>query len=104
MCDAGRILHHLKTYLEKQKTSIVFVGYQAEESLGRKIQMKESVIIYDAEVTNNAQVFTLHGFSGHADQNELLKWLKNSSPNSKISFILGLKLYFLKSVNRFLNI
>ena len=88
MCDAGRILHHLKTYLEQAKTTVVFVGYQAEESLGRKIQMNENVIIYDNEVENIAKSVTLHGFSGHADQNELLKWLKNTSPK-KLFLIHG---------------
>lgn len=80
MCDAGRILHHLRTFLPKEKTSIVFVGYQAEESIGRKIQNKENIRIYDTEVINRAQIFTLHGFSGHADQNELLKWLQHVTP------------------------
>jgi len=90
MCDAGRILHHLKTYLEKQKTSIVFVGYQSEESLGRKIQNKEaSVTIYETAVENKAQVFSLHGFSGHADQSELLKWLSQMKPPKKVFLIHG---------------
>ncbi|WP_240839383.1 MBL fold metallo-hydrolase RNA specificity domain-containing protein [Acidaminobacter sp. JC074] len=80
MCDAGRILHHLKTYLEKETTSIVFVGYQAEESQGRKIQNKKDIMIYGEEVKNRANVFTLHGFSGHADQEELLEWLTNVRP------------------------
>lgn len=88
MCDAGRILHHLKTYLEKPKTSIVFVGYQSEESLGRKIQNHENVVIYNEEVKNVAQIFTLHGFSGHADQGELLKWLSQTQPN-KVFIIHG---------------
>lgn len=88
MCDAGRILHHLKTYLEKPKTSIVFVGYQSEESLGRKIQNKENVMIYNEEVKNNAQIFTLNGFSGHADQGELLKWLSKTQPK-KVFIIHG---------------
>lgn len=80
MCDAGRILHHLQTYLEKESTSVVFVGYQSEESLGRKIQQHESVSIYNQAVSNKAQIFTLNGFSGHADQSELLKWLSQSQP------------------------
>ena len=76
------------SYLEQAKTTVVFVGYQAEESIGRKIQMKENVIIYDNEVENIAKSVTLHGFSGHADQNELLKWLKNTSPK-KLFLIHG---------------
>jgi len=92
MCDAGRILHHLKTYLEKQKTTVIFVGYQSEESLGRKIQSgADTVTIYDTEVSNKAQVFTLHGFSGHADQGELLKWLSHVKAPKKLFLVHGEK-------------
>jgi len=88
MCDAGRILHHLKTYLERESTSIIFVGYQSEESQGRKIQNHQNIFVYGEEVKNNAQVFTLHGFSGHADQDELLEWLSNVEP-SKLFLVHG---------------
>lgn len=81
MCEAGRILYHLNTYLEKQKTNIVFVGYQAQESLGRKIQSNEPEIeIFDKSLKNNAGKYTLSGFSGHADQSELLEWLSKTKP------------------------
>ncbi len=91
MCDAGRILHHLKTYLEKEKTNIIFVGYQSEESLGRKIMNHETTIsIYDEEVINNANSYTLSGFSGHADQGELLNWLSAiQTPIKKVFLMHG---------------
>lgn len=90
MCDAGRILHHLKTYLEKKKTNLVFVGYQSEESLGRQIQNKESPLsIAGEDVVNDAQIHTLHGFSGHADQSELIHWLSKVEPPKKIFLVHG---------------
>lgn len=85
MCDAGRILYHLNAYLENPKTSLLFVGYQAEESLGRQIQEgKNEVEIFDKKVKNNASHYTLSGFSGHADQEELLQWLSKTKPKKVI--------------------
>lgn len=90
MCDAGRILHHLKAYLPKTSTHILFVGYQGTESLGRRIQNKEPIEIYGEAVENNSTIHTLSGFSGHADQNELMKWLFKSQPQ-KIFLVHGEK-------------
>lgn len=90
MCDAGRILHHLKAYLEKQKTNVIFVGYQSEESLGRQIQnLVTPLKIADAEVDNKAQIHSLHGFSGHADQSELITWLSEIKSPKKIFLVHG---------------
>ena len=90
MCDAGRILHHLQAYLEKSTTAIFFVGYQSQESLGRKIQNQvKEVKILDAVVENKSQIKVYHGFSGHADQGELLDWLKNMSSPKKIFLVHG---------------
>ncbi len=81
MCDAGRILNHLEYYLPQHNTTIIFVGYQSKESLGRVIQNGEKVIkIYDKEVYSNANIVTVGGFSGHADQTELLDWIKDITP------------------------
>ena len=89
MCDAGRILHHLKTYLELDKTSIVFVGYQSEESLGRKIMNKEATVSILGDAVNNvANIHVLSGFSGHADQEELLTWIGNLSNTPKKIFLI----------------
>lgn len=91
MCDAGRILHHLKAYLDNEKTAIIFVGYQSEESLGRKIKNEDSSItIYGKEITNKAKIYTVSGFSGHADQGELLNWIgKLKKPPKRIYLMHG---------------
>jgi metallo-beta-lactamase family protein len=92
MCDAGRILHHLKAYLPKASTHVFFVGYQSEESLGRKIQNQLSPLtILNESVDNKCQVTTFHGFSGHADQGELLQWVSQQESPKKIFLIHGEK-------------
>ncbi|GAB4115523.1 MAG: MBL fold metallo-hydrolase [Candidatus Caldatribacteriota bacterium] len=77
MCTAGRIKHHLKHNLWRRESSIVFVGYQAEGTLGRKIKEGEKLVkIFGEEIKVNAEVYSLEGFSGHADQEGLIWWLK----------------------------
>jgi len=77
MCEAGRIRHHLKHNLWKRNSSIVFVGYQAEGTLGRKIRDgANKVKLFGEEIFVNAEVYNVEGFSGHADKNGLLNWLK----------------------------
>ena len=76
MCEAGRIRHHLKHNLWRKESIILFVGYQAENSLGRKLQDGAgSVKLFGEEIAVCAQIATLHGTSGHADKNGLLNWL-----------------------------
>jgi metallo-beta-lactamase family protein len=85
MCDAGRIVPHLQTFLPYETTTVFFVGYQAETSIGRKIQNKEALItLIGKDISHNANVVTLSGFSGHADHNELLDWLSHSKPKEVI--------------------
>lgn len=92
MCDAGRILNHLKAYLPKASTHIFFVGYQSQESLGRQIQtMVDQVTILGETVDHKSTVKTYHGFSGHADQKELLAWLGQMDKPQKIFLIHGEK-------------
>lgn len=76
MCEAGRIRHHLKHNLWKENNIILFVGYQAEGSLGRiLLNGEKSVTLFGEEITVNAEICSLHGTSGHADQAGLLSWI-----------------------------
>ena len=76
MCEAGRIRHHLKHNLWDERNSIVFVGYQAEGSLGRLIvEGASEVTLFGEKISVKAQIHNLQGFSGHADKNGLMTWL-----------------------------
>ena len=77
MCDAGRIRHHLKHNLWNPKSSIVFVGYQANGTLGRRIvDGEKEVSVLGEKIFVQAKVYNLEGFSGHADYEGLLDWVK----------------------------
>ena len=81
MCEAGRILHHLKNNITKKSTMILFAGYQAPHTLGRILldQSLDEVKIYGQPYRVNAQVCKLEGSSGHADQYELLEWTEQTA-------------------------
>ena len=89
MCDAGRIRHHLKHNLWTSKSSRVFVGYQAEGTLGRYIlEGAEEVTLFGEKVKVNAEIHNLEGFSGHADRDGLLEWLKGFRKEPKRIFLV----------------
>ncbi|MCL1865425.1 MAG: MBL fold metallo-hydrolase [Spirochaetes bacterium] len=91
MCNAGRIQFHLQNNLYKPEASIIFVGYQAEGTLGRRIvDGRKLVKIYGEDIAVKAQIHTLGGFSAHADKNGLLTWLRtNNNPNAKVFVVHG---------------
>ena len=78
MCDSGRIKHHLKHHLWREKSHIVIIGYQGEGTIGRRIvDGAESVRLFGEEIAIKAHIHTLGGFSAHADQKGLLEWLSH---------------------------
>ncbi len=77
MCEAGRIRHHLKHNLWRPECSIVFVGYQAEGTLGKSLLNGiKKVKLFGEEIAVNAHIHNLNGLSGHADRQGLLNWLE----------------------------
>ncbi len=88
MCEAGRIRHHLKHNLWRSDSTVLFVGYQAGGSLGRRLQEgAPSVSLFGEEITVNAEIATLQGTSGHADRDGLVKWLRGFRNKPKKVFV-----------------
>lgn len=89
MCEAGRIKHHLKHNLYNPKSSIVFVGYQAEGTLGKLIvEGAKDVMIMGEPIHVAAEIYNLEGFSGHADRNGLLDWLSGFQKKPQEIFLV----------------
>ncbi|PYG87603.1 metallo-beta-lactamase family protein [Ruminiclostridium sufflavum DSM 19573] len=89
MCDAGRIKHHLKHNLWRKDSTVLFVGYQAEGSLGRRIiDGAPKVKIFGEEISVNARIEVIDGFSGHADKEGLLSWIGSFNRKPKKVFIV----------------
>lgn len=81
MCDAGRIRHHLKRHLWQRDSTLLLTGYQAPGTLGNLlVQGKKSVRIHGEEIAVRADVRKLDVYSGHADQRELVTWVKRRLP------------------------
>jgi metallo-beta-lactamase family protein len=77
MCEGGRIRHHLRYNISRAECAIVFVGFQAAGTLGRKIvDGAKAVRIFRESYPVRAKVFTINGLSAHADQSALLGWLR----------------------------
>ncbi|WP_415930989.1 MBL fold metallo-hydrolase RNA specificity domain-containing protein [Zhenpiania hominis] len=89
MCEAGRIRHHLKHNLWNPKASVIFVGYQAEGTLGRLlVEGAKEVTLFGEEIQVNAEIYNLEGFSGHADRDGLLMWLGGFQKEPKHIFLV----------------
>ena len=89
MCEAGRIKHHLKHNLWRPESTILFVGYQAEGTLGRRILSGEKTVkIFGEEIGINAEIRKLDAFSGHADQNGLLNFVESITKKPKRIFLV----------------
>jgi metallo-beta-lactamase family protein len=78
MANAGRIKHHLRHNIWREGASIVFVGFQAQGTTGRKIvDGAQKIRLFNEEIAVKAKVFTINGFSAHAGQSQLLEWLSH---------------------------
>jgi metallo-beta-lactamase family protein len=77
MCEAGRILHHLKHNIEDPRTTIIIIGFQAPHTLGRRlVERQEEVRVFGKPYKLRAEVVVMNGFSSHADHNDLLRDLR----------------------------
>ena len=85
MCTGGRIIHHLRHNLWHKDSGVLFVGYQAVGTLGRRIvDGEKNVRVYGEEIAVGAKVWTTNGFSSHADQPILLDWIRQAAPGKLI--------------------
>ncbi|MDW7772562.1 MAG: MBL fold metallo-hydrolase [Desulfobulbaceae bacterium] len=90
MCTGGRIRHHLKHNLWRRESSIVFVGFAAHGTPARRIiDGEKSIRIFGDDIAVNAEVYTIGGFSAHADQEELLSWYRQTGSPEKTFLVHG---------------
>jgi metallo-beta-lactamase family protein len=89
MCEQGRILHHLRNNLDDPRNTVLITGFQAQETLGRKLVEKmREVRVFGEPVTVRAEISSLDELSGHADQGELMNWLQPLTPHLKKVFLV----------------
>lgn len=90
MCTGGRILHHFKHQIWNPLNSVIFVGYQAKGTIGRKIvEGAKWIKIYHEKIRVRASIHTINGFSAHADQDELIKWMKDFNSLGDVYLVHG---------------
>jgi metallo-beta-lactamase family protein len=90
MCTAGRIKHHIANNVEDEKNTLLFVGFQVEGTLGSIIKGgAKKINLLGKEVSVNAKVESIEGFSAHADRNGLMEWLGSYSEKPKVFIIHG---------------
>jgi metallo-beta-lactamase family protein len=89
MCEVGRVLHHLRNNVQDPKNTVLITGFQAENTLGRKlVEGMQEVKIFGEPVEVRADVASLQALSGHADQSELIEWMKPMTPTLKKVFLV----------------
>jgi len=89
MCTGGRVKHHLVNNIERPESTIMFVGYQAIGTLGRRIVEGEKEVRILGETRQvKAKIVQIHGFSAHADRDELLNWLSSLKNHPKKIFVV----------------
>lgn len=89
MCEGGRILHHLRNGIEDPRNLILITGFQAANTLGRRLVERHSEVkIFGEPMRLRAEVSALNELSGHADQQELLKWVRPIAPKLKKIFLV----------------
>jgi metallo-beta-lactamase family protein len=89
MCEGGRILHHLRNNIEDPRNTILITGFQAEHTLGRKIvERQPEVSIFGEPMRLRAEVRSLQELSGHADQKELIEWMRPIAKGLKKVFLV----------------
>ncbi|EJW92469.1 metallo-beta-lactamase family protein, partial [gut metagenome] len=89
MCEAGRIRHHLKHNLWRPENTVLFVGYQANGTLGRAlVEGVDRVRLFGETIEVRCQIRTLSGVSGHADNAGLLNWASAFEPRPKKFFVV----------------
>ena len=90
MCNGGRIIHHFKHRIWDAKNAVVFVGFQAKGTLGREIvDGAKWINIYGEDVIVKASIHTINGFSAHAGQKEIIRWIKRIKKLKKVFLIHG---------------
>jgi len=88
MCEAGRILHHLKNNIGDPRNTILFVSFQAEHTLGRKIKDGEEIVpIFGEKYKVRAQIEAIDAYSAHADRDELLDYVQRVKDNGRLDHV-----------------
>jgi metallo-beta-lactamase family protein len=88
MADGGRVLFHLKRFISDPKTTVLFVGFQAEGTLGHALlKGVKRITIHDRSYAVHAEVKAIETFSAHADYEEILEWLGHFKNKPKKVFV-----------------
>ena len=89
MATGGRVVHHLYHHLPSEKNGVIFVGFQAEGTRGRRlIEGEPYVYIYGKEIPVKAKIYQIDGLSAHADQDELMDWAESFVEKPKMTFVI----------------